>query len=198
MASGDTQAMSEETYEYICTSCAEDDLIKEALKYCVDCQRYRCKDCLTFHRRIPSLREHTFLDNSAVKPQGQPRSLPAFPTKQCGKHTGKIIEMYCGDHDDVCCCVCAAEDHRLCKDILSVSNNIDRLYSKSDTARATFALTKLIDDMTAWQTNTDTLPRRLRDSKAFAIKAVSDFRNKMEKFLKKLEEASIKMIENEY
>ncbi|KAL4224250.1 hypothetical protein ACF0H5_017704 [Mactra antiquata] len=104
---------SEETFDYICTPCAEDNLIKEALKYCVECQQYCCKDCLTSHRRISSLKGHTFLDNSSVKTQGQPRSLPSIPTKQCSKHLGMIMYMYCENHDVVCCYVCAAEDHNL-------------------------------------------------------------------------------------
>ncbi|KAL4218654.1 hypothetical protein ACF0H5_021243 [Mactra antiquata] len=112
MASSSLTRSSEETFDCICTSCAEDNLIKEALKYCVDCQQYCCEDCLTSHSRIPLLRRHSFLDHSSVKPQGQSMSLPAFPTKQCTQHIGKIVDMYCKHHDVVCCYACAAEDHR--------------------------------------------------------------------------------------
>ncbi|KAL4228350.1 Transcription intermediary factor 1-alpha [Mactra antiquata] len=110
--SGSILKTSEETFDFICTSCAEDNLIKEALKYCVECQKYCCKDCLTSHRRFALLKGHTFLDNSSVKLQGQPSSLPAFPTKQCSQHIGKIMDMFCKTHDVVCCYVCAAEDHK--------------------------------------------------------------------------------------
>ncbi|KAL4216851.1 Transcription intermediary factor 1-alpha [Mactra antiquata] len=103
---------SEETFDFICTSCADNNLIKEALKYCVECQKYYCKDCLTSHQQFALLKGHTFLDNSSVKPQGQPSSLPAFPTKQCSQHIGKIMDMFCKTHDVVCCYVCAAEDHK--------------------------------------------------------------------------------------
>ncbi|KAL4228353.1 hypothetical protein ACF0H5_011400 [Mactra antiquata] len=108
--SGSILKTSEETFDFICTSCAEDNLIKEALKYCVECQKYCCKDCLTYHKRFAL--GHSFLDNSSVKLQGQPRSLPAFPTKQCSQHIGKIMDMFCKTHDVVCCYVCAAEDHK--------------------------------------------------------------------------------------
>ncbi|KAL4224226.1 hypothetical protein ACF0H5_017679 [Mactra antiquata] len=189
---------SEETFDYICTPCAEDNLIKESLKYCVECQQYCCKDCLTSHRRISSLKGHTFLDNSSVKTQGQPRSLPAFPTKQCSKHLGKIVDMFCKTHDVVCCYVCAAEDHKSCKDMMSVSDNIDRLYNKTDATKATSELSVILDNMNQWQDDTDTILQQLQDSKVTAIKAVSDCRVEMEKFLKKLEQESIKEIENEY
>ncbi|KAL4216872.1 hypothetical protein ACF0H5_023334 [Mactra antiquata] len=194
--SGSILKTSEETFDFICTSCAADNLIKEALKYCVECQKYCCQDCLTYHKRFEL--GHSFLDNSSVKPQGQPRSLPAFPTKQCSQHIGKIMDMFCKTHDVVCCYVCAAEDHKSCKDMMSVSDNINTLYNKTDTSRATSELSDTLDTMNQRQANTDTLLKQLRDSKKTAIKAVSDYRIEMEKFLKKMEKASIKEIEDKY
>ncbi|KAL4229611.1 hypothetical protein ACF0H5_009998 [Mactra antiquata] len=81
---------------------------------------------------------------------------------------------------------------------MSVSDNINRLYNKTDTSRATYKLGYILDDMNQWKANTDTLLKQLRDSKTTAIKAVNDYRIEMEKFLKKLEEASIKEIEDKY
>ncbi|KAL4231129.1 hypothetical protein ACF0H5_008712 [Mactra antiquata] len=198
MASSSLLKQLEETFEYICTSCAEDNLIKEALKYCVDCQKYCCEDCLTSHRRFSVLKGHSFLDNSSVKPQGQSRSLPAFPSKQCRHHFGKILDIYCPSHDVVCCSVCVGEGHKLCKDMMSVTDNIDQLYNKTDTSKVTSELSDTLDTMTRWQAYTNTLLQQLQDSKVTAIKAVSDCRVEMEKFLKKLEETSMKEIENEY
>ncbi|KAL4228360.1 hypothetical protein ACF0H5_011408 [Mactra antiquata] len=85
-----------------------------------------------------------------------------------------------------------------CKDMMSVSDNINRLYNKTDTSRATSELSDTLDTMNQRQANTDTLLKQLRDSKKTAIKAVNDHRIEMEKFLKKLEEASIKEIEDKY
>ncbi|KAL4216852.1 hypothetical protein ACF0H5_023315 [Mactra antiquata] len=82
--------------------------------------------------------------------------------------------------------------------MMSVSDNINRLYNKTDTSRATSELSDTLDTMNQRQANTDTLLKQLRDSKKTAIKAVSDYRIEMEKFLKKLEEASIKEIEDKY
>ncbi|KAL4221860.1 hypothetical protein ACF0H5_020115 [Mactra antiquata] len=87
---------------------------------------------------------------------------------------------------------------RSCKDMMSVSDNINRLYNKTDTSRATSELSDTLDTMNQRQANTDTLLKQLRDSKKTAIKAVNDHRIEMEKFLKKLEKASIKEIEDKY
>ncbi|KAL4233969.1 Transcription intermediary factor 1-alpha [Mactra antiquata] len=199
MASSDSVLKTlEETYEYICTSCAEDDLIKEAVKYCVECQRYCCQDCINIHRRIPVTKDHSFLDNSSVKSQGQSRSLPAIPTKQCSKHVGMIMYMYCKNHDVVCCHTCAVEDHRSCQDMVSVSDNIDQLYSQTDTSKTSSDIDRGIDDMNGEKNNTDALLQQLRDSKDAAIKTANDFRIEMEQLLRKLEEASVNEIENEY
>ncbi|KAL4223581.1 hypothetical protein ACF0H5_017051 [Mactra antiquata] len=197
-ACGSILKASEETYEYNCTSCAEDDLIKEALKYCVECQRYCCQDCLSAHRWIPSLKKHSFLDNSSVQTQGQPRSLPALPTKQCSKHVGMVMYMYCKNHDVVCCCVCAAEDHRTCDDMVSVSDNIDCLYSKTDTSKTASDINRGLDEMNERKDDNDALLQQLRQSKETAIKATNDFRVEMEQLLRKLEDSAINAIEDEY
>ncbi|KAL4218655.1 hypothetical protein ACF0H5_021244 [Mactra antiquata] len=52
--------------------------------------------------------------------------------------------------------------------------------------------------MNQWQKHTDTLLNQLQDSKTTAIKAVSEYMLEMEKYLKKLEEASINAIEDQY
>ncbi|KAL4224248.1 hypothetical protein ACF0H5_017701 [Mactra antiquata] len=87
---------------------------------------------------------------------------------------------------------------RSCTDMMSVSDNIDRLYNKTHTSEVTSELSDILDDMNKWQADTDTILQQLQNSKVAAVKAVSDCRAQLEKFLKKLEQESIKEIEVEY
>ncbi|KAL4219264.1 hypothetical protein ACF0H5_021846 [Mactra antiquata] len=189
---------SEEVYDYICTSCAEDDLIKEALNYCVDCQRYCCLDCINIHKKVSVTKGHSFFDNSAVKPQGHSMCLPAFPTKQCSKHAGKIMDMFCKNHNVVCCYICVTEDHRSCEDTVSVSDTIGQLYSKTYASKTTSDVDRMLDNMNGKQDDNDTLLQQLRNSKQTAIKAANDHRMYLEQLLRKLEEITLNEIENEY
>ena len=35
-----------------------------------------------------------------------------LPTKECEKHSGNILQVYCATHGVCCCTVCIAVEHR--------------------------------------------------------------------------------------
>ncbi|XP_052778738.1 uncharacterized protein LOC128216209 [Mya arenaria] len=41
--------------------------------------------------------------------------------ERCEKHPGKALKLVCGDHDQLCCHVCVAVDHRHCSSIQHIS-----------------------------------------------------------------------------
>ncbi|KAL4219454.1 hypothetical protein ACF0H5_022033 [Mactra antiquata] len=82
--------------------------------------------------------------------------------------------------------------------MVSVSGNIDQLYSKADTSKTSSDIDRGLDNMNGRQNDTDALLQQLRDSKESAIKAANDFRMEMEQLLKQLEEVSIEMTEYQY
>lgn len=42
-------------------------------------------------------------------------STDKLPVQRCNKHHGKLLDMYCKDHEEVCCAVCAVIEHSCCK-----------------------------------------------------------------------------------
>jgi len=74
----------------------------ELLKYCQDCNCYLCASCEPAHNGI--LTGHTLVDAAQA-----PKSLP---TKLCPEHTDQLIDVYCADHDTVCCTKCRQTHHR--------------------------------------------------------------------------------------
>ncbi|XP_053386549.1 uncharacterized protein LOC123538638 [Mercenaria mercenaria] len=43
-----------------------------------------------------------------------------MPTERCSVHNGKLIDMFCKDHDKVCCSACVAIKHRACEHVESL------------------------------------------------------------------------------
>lgn len=41
-------------------------------------------------------------------------------TDKCTHHEGKILELFCADHDELCCSVCVAVGHRACSDVVYI------------------------------------------------------------------------------
>ncbi|XP_053384937.1 uncharacterized protein LOC123536972 [Mercenaria mercenaria] len=112
---------SDMMHDFVCTPCSEDGRSTEAFKYCVECQSYFCKSCLQQHSKFPPLKKHILLDKADI--EGATRQdktkLPvvALPSDFCSDHPGNVTQIYCRNHDVVCCTVCIALDHRSCEGV---------------------------------------------------------------------------------
>jgi hypothetical protein len=112
MASGGSEHSSDEIFNFKCLPCLDDKRNKEAAKYCVECQGYYCQSCADMYHKMPGLKSHTFLDQTNYKSSSGIGGLPAIPTQRCSVHKTKIVDMYCGNHDEVGCTTCMALIHR--------------------------------------------------------------------------------------
>jgi hypothetical protein len=114
MATGrqfDTDILSDEIFDVLCSMCRNEGRNTEGEKYCVDCHDYFCVSCVKVHSKVPVLVGHKVLDKSQVK-SGTSKSLPRAPAERCDRHSHKHIDMYCQNHDNVGCSTCMAVDHR--------------------------------------------------------------------------------------
>lgn len=98
-------------YDFECTLCDREGKHSEAIIYCEDCLVYMCDSCVIQHNKFPLHARHQLLDQSQFATINKP-AVVSFPTKRCSKHPGELISIFCGDHDDVCCSVCKAFEHR--------------------------------------------------------------------------------------
>jgi hypothetical protein len=113
MASSGSDISSDEIYNFKCSPCLDDNRHREAEKYCVECQGYFCQPCAEMFHKLPGLKGHKFLDQTNYKSSGVLGRLPAIPTQICSVHGTKIVDMYCGNHDEVACTSCMTLNHRL-------------------------------------------------------------------------------------
>ncbi|XP_053381899.1 uncharacterized protein LOC128549319 [Mercenaria mercenaria] len=115
MAAGgvkETDILSDETFDLLCSVCKKKNKNTEAAKFCVDCRDYYCSICVKFHDDVPALSLHKILDKGQFQP-GPGQVLQMVPTERCDKHSHKHVDMYCQNHDDVGCSTCMAVDHKL-------------------------------------------------------------------------------------
>jgi hypothetical protein len=114
MATGgqiNTDILSDEIFDVLCSMCKNQGSKSEGEKYCVDCHDYFCVRCVKVHSKVPLCAGHKVLDKSQVK-SGTSKGLPRAPTDRCDRHSHKHIDMYCQNHDKVGCSTCMAIDHR--------------------------------------------------------------------------------------
>jgi hypothetical protein len=107
----DTDILSDEIFDALCSMCKDQGKNAEGVKYCVDCKDFFCVNCIKVHSQVPVLVCHKVLDKSQVK-SGTSKGLQKAPTERCDRHSHKHIDMYCQNHDNVGCSTCMAVDHR--------------------------------------------------------------------------------------
>lgn len=95
-------------YDYTCSSCTEDGRNSEATHYCTQCEKLFCDSCIALHTKI--LRDHTVLGEQAKSLWKVQRWQSCLDG--CERHAGKELEMFCSDHDKVCCTICVSVEHR--------------------------------------------------------------------------------------
>ncbi|XP_053390787.1 uncharacterized protein LOC128553637 [Mercenaria mercenaria] len=146
---------------------------------------------------IPGLKGHTILDNSNYNSPGLPAGLPAVPTERCCIHEIKIVDMYCGNHDEVGCTTCMALNHRSCADVQSIPDIVDGKF-QTDVDKIHQKLQDLKVMMEKIMNARQRLIEDLKKSKTEAVMAIKDFRKDMETILDQLEKESIKELEMKF
>ncbi|KAL4235240.1 hypothetical protein ACF0H5_006878 [Mactra antiquata] len=200
--------MSEESFDFICTTCDENfNKTVEAVRYCIECSGYCCQACTDGHKLFPTLRNHNFLDASQGDQAGNQQSrLPEFPTERCSLHKGKIVDMYCKEHDDVFCSTCIATSHKLCPEssFYSIPDMIDAIFKPDDIKRTKSCLKDMMVSMTTISNTKDATLEVLKEAKHKSIEKVEKFEKALMSIIRKAAEdskseivASYQELENE-
>ncbi|XP_045196117.2 E3 ubiquitin-protein ligase TRIM33-like, partial [Mercenaria mercenaria] len=198
MASGGCEDTSDELFSFKCSPCLAINRNREAVNYCVGCQGYYCQSCADVIHMMPGLKSHTLLDNSNYKSPGLRAGLPAVPTERCSIHETKIVDMYCGNHDEVGCTTCMALNHRSCADVQSIPDIVDSKCQTTDVDKIHQKLQDIKMMMEKIMKSKQRLIEDLKKSKTEAVMAIKDFRKDIETILEQLEKESIKELEMKF
>ncbi|XP_052778786.1 uncharacterized protein LOC128216256 [Mya arenaria] len=108
--------------------------------------------------------------------------------ERCERHPGEALKLVCGDHDQLCCPVCVAMDHRLCSSIQhipDVARDIRKDPGFRQLPQQVAVLRKQIEDMKNDRKKNSSSLRKTRTAIVDEIKAIRKMINgildKMEK-----------------
>lgn len=104
-------------YDFSCTPCTQNNLNAEAVSYCTNCRTVFCDTCIKLHGRL--FKGHDVLGEEDVAKWGDVKVVT--PVVLCDEHRGKEQEMFCEDHDCLCCEICIHLNHR---QVFIFSNNV--------------------------------------------------------------------------
>ena len=109
------QSSFEESFQFRCTPCENDGVIKEAKFLCPECRDYLCDSCELSHKRFRSTRDHKVVLASAFseKENNLMSDSDDFSRCPCNRNEAKL---YCRNHNEDC----KAIKHRQCE-VVSVS-----------------------------------------------------------------------------
>ncbi|XP_061179359.1 E3 ubiquitin-protein ligase TRIM45-like [Saccostrea echinata] len=162
-----------------CGPCKMDDEEIEATDFCAECKENMCKTCTKYHRKFVATRNHTVCSLNEVNQI----SLRSHMYKTCRQHKDRPIELFCNDHDDPCCSLCAGTRHRKC-------DSVDSIEMVAENLRKKCSIKQLISEMESYEQNLSEL-RKLQEENIVDIDNVSD---KLTEDAKKLEEDTVNHI----
>lgn len=100
---------SDVLFDFSCSICEEKGKNTEALVYCEQCVKPLCTTCNDLHR--PLFSNHVILGKDNIDQWGGEDRNVAMDT--CEVHRDREADMFCHDHDTLCCYVCISTKHRL-------------------------------------------------------------------------------------
>ncbi|KAL8621980.1 hypothetical protein ACOMHN_035508 [Nucella lapillus] len=85
----------------------------EASVFCLQCALKLCDVCAKTHAKIPATRDHVTEKLSDLSAE----QLALHHHVPCVNHQEKQAELYCSNHEQVICVLCASSAHRKCSEV---------------------------------------------------------------------------------
>ena len=98
-----------------CDPCSRVDESSSATRWCVDCEDALCINCVKAHKGNKASTNHHVIDIDVIS------TLPTEALKTqttCSRHPDYIMDIFCNQHQIICCRNCIQEEHRSCDEIM--------------------------------------------------------------------------------
>ncbi|XP_052680703.1 E3 ubiquitin-protein ligase TRIM4-like [Crassostrea angulata] len=97
----------------LCGACEIENEETQGVNYCFECCEAMCETCTKFHKKSAASRRHTVCPFSSALDACMQQNM----NNLCVKHQERLVELVCNDHDEPCCLLCAATQHRTCHSV---------------------------------------------------------------------------------
>ena len=169
-----------------CDPCLCDGRTITAKWYCKECSEFMCDNCTRTHRNCKQSRNHELLDRDAM-----PRKKLTTVQKFCANHSDKLMEYFCGKHEQICCSACVTFGHNKCG-VLYI-DDIAGDFSKSQEYQDLLQQIKLLKTKL---TESEQLTEQNRtDVNRYFLTLISDIQNFRSNINTKLDELENKVME---
>lgn len=127
----DRKTNGDKQKEIHCDPCKFANEKNVATYICRDCKEYLCEQCFNYlHKRK---RESNIHSVTIITPDSD--LIPLEMDEPCPVHADKVLEIFCFDHEKICCNVCFATEHRNCDNVRSldeIAKDKDEIIDMSD------------------------------------------------------------------
>ncbi|WAR26025.1 hypothetical protein MAR_011729 [Mya arenaria] len=170
-------------HKFTCSPCEEEGLNSEAQNFCVNCSKYYC-----------ALGRHKVLDRKDVKKWVVPGTV-VDDLERCEYHPGKKVELFCGDHQKLCCHICVSVVHRQCSVIQHIPDVARGIDDKPKFKRLPQQIADIQSQIKKLQGSREENQQCIRDSRAQILFEIRALRRKIDKTLDQLEQNTIKELD---
>ncbi|WAR26058.1 hypothetical protein MAR_011762 [Mya arenaria] len=180
-------------HEFTCSPCEEDGLNFEAQNFCLDCSKYYCSRCESKHGGL--FKRHKVLDRKDVKKWAAVSGTVVGDVERCEHHPGKKVELFCGDHQKLCCHICVSVVHRQCSVIQHIPDVARGIYDKPEYKRLEKQIADIQSQIKKLQESREKNQQCIRDSRAQILLEIRALRRKFDQALDQLEQNTIKELD---
>lgn len=111
-----------------CDFCNEMKKDQPATMWCVQCSEAYCDDCTEVHRVMKATRKHRLIGLEEVISDLKCIAIDEV----CYEHIEEVLTLFCVDHNQACCTVCAVTLHRNCRKVLDLTHEAGDVRNKTD------------------------------------------------------------------
>ncbi|XP_052780120.1 uncharacterized protein LOC128217194 [Mya arenaria] len=176
-----------------CSPCEEDGLNSEVQYFCIDCSKYYCSMCESKHGGL--FKRHKVLGRENVKEWAAMPGTVVNDLERCEHHSEKVVELFCVDHQELCCQICVSVVHRQCSTIQHIPDLARGIYDKPEFKRLPQQIVDIQSQIKKLQDSCKNNQHSIRDSRTQIIQEIRALRRKIDRVFDQLEKNTIKELD---
>ena len=168
----------------LCGTCEEGGDRTVASHWCRDCAEPLCDNCLKYHRLMKISRRHKIEEMEIIR--RHPKRILSVP-QPCPDHVGKDIELFCADHNTLCCVMCVATEHRRCEKVASIDKLSKQMEEGAVNEELVDRLDSYLEHLKVLRKNREGNMESLKNKKNEILEQINAYKENVNILLEKLE-----------
>ncbi|XP_052235683.1 uncharacterized protein LOC127847672 isoform X1 [Dreissena polymorpha] len=177
--------------DFCCSPCLEHKIDQWAEFYCDNCLKFYCAKCTNLHGQL--FGKHVTYGRGDTSKWPVSKEVEDFIQK-CDLHEDKRLEMFCNDHNQLCCTNCAFLNHRQCAKVVLISESVKG--PLPDLQQLSRKIQTVLVELKKLQNYWDTNMQSLQVSYNKQLHEIGQTRQKINTILDEIENTTLKELED--